>query len=85
MIKKLITIITSSQVLLLKSILQALIKVVDLGDPYYGGNLFMQLVLKNLPKELADYTVFLLAFQRVMHQIHHQQEDAAEFPMVMRI
>ena len=42
----------SSQVLLAKSILQALIKDIDLEDPYHGEKVFMQSVLENLPEGL---------------------------------
>ena len=35
----------------------------------------MKLVLKNLPIELADYTVFLLAFQRRNSRIWNGDAD----------
>ena len=53
----------SSQVLLAKSIFQALIKDIDLEDPYHGEKVFACFVWENLPKGLANYAVHLLARQ----------------------
>ena len=53
----------SSQVLLAKSILQALIKDINLEDPYHGEKVFVCFVWEHLPKGLANYAVHLLARQ----------------------
>ena len=53
----------SSQVLLAKSILQALIKDTDLEDPYHGEKVFVCFEWENLPKGLANYAVHLIARQ----------------------
>ena len=63
-----ITIMNSSQVLLVKSILQTLIKGFDFEYPYHGEKVLVQFVWENLPEELA---VFLLARQQLLRRIHH--------------
>ena len=66
-----ITIMNSSQVLLVKSILQALIKGFDFEYPYHREKVFVQLVWENLLEKLA---VFLLPRQQLLRRIHHWQE-----------
>ena len=47
--------------------------------------IFVQFARENLPQELANYTVRLLARQQLMRRIHHRQKETTEFGMVMRI
>ena len=75
----------SSQVLLAKSILQALIKDTDLEDPYHGEKVFVCFEWENLPKGLPNYAVHLIARQQLMRRIHHLQEETAELGIVMWI
>ena len=40
---------------------------------------------ENLPEELANYAVRLLALQHLLHQIYDRQEHTMKYSMVMRI
>ena len=51
--KNLITIMNSSQVLLAKSILQALIKDIDLEDPYHGEKDFVCFVWEKFTQRIG--------------------------------
>ena len=75
----------SSQVLLAKSIFHALIKDIDLEDPYHGEKVFMRFVLENVPERLANCALSLLACRQLMRRIHHRQEETAEFRIVIWI
>ena len=56
----------SLQVFLAKSILQVLIKDTDLENPFHGEKVFVRFVWENLPEELANYAVRLLARQQLL-------------------
>ena len=55
----------SSQVFLAKSILQALIKYIDLENPFHGEK--VQFVWENSPEGLANYVGRLLMHQQLLH------------------
>ena len=55
----------SSQVFLAKSILQALIKYIDLENRLHGEK--VQIVWENLPEGLANYVGRLLMHQQLLH------------------
>ena len=65
----------SSQVFLAKSILQALIKDTDLENPFHGEKVFVRFVWENLPEELANYAVRLLARQQLLWRIQSREEE----------
>ena len=61
----------------------ALIKDIDLENPFHGEKAFVRFVWENLPEGLANYAVRLLARQQL--QIHHRQEHTMKYGMAMWI
>ena len=68
-----------------KSILQVLIKDIDLENRFHGEKVFVRFVWEELPAELANYAIRLLARQQLLRRIHCRQEEFTRFGMVMRI
>ena len=75
----------SSQVFLAKSIVQALIKDIDIENRFHGEKVFVGFAWQNLPGGLANYAIRLLARQQLLHRTHHRQEQTMRYRMVMRI
>ena len=75
----------SSQVLLEKSILRALIHDITLENLFHGENAFTRFVWEKLPAGLANYIVRLLACQQFLWQIQRREEETTRFGLVMRI
>ena len=69
----------SSKVFLAKSLLQVLIKDMDLLNPFHGEQVFVGLVWENLPEELAKYAICLLGRQQLLQRIHYQQEHTMKY------
>ena len=58
---------------LANSILPALIKDIDLENPFHGEKVFVRSVREELPAGLANYAIRLLACQELLRQIHCRQ------------
>ena len=63
----------SSQMFLANSILQTLIKDIDLENPFHGEKVFVRSAWEELPAGLANYAICLLARQELLCRIHCRQ------------
>ena len=70
---------------LAKLVLEALIKDIELENPFHGGKVFVRFVWENLHEELANYAASLLDRQQLLHRIHLLQEKTMRYGMVIRI
>ena len=73
----------SSQVFLAKSILQALIKDIDLKNPFHGERPLLDLCGEIFPKNWL--TVRLLARQQLLWWIQRREEETTRSGLVMQI
>ena len=67
-----------------KSVLQALVKDIDLENPFHG-EVFRRFMWEQLPAGLANYVISLLARQQWLRRIHCRQEEITRFGIVMWI